>query len=85
MLIRVYNYNTMDKVKVFEAHTDYIRCACLPASMGGWMDGLPAQARPQAASRIEGGPVAAAAWVDDGWVTATAASRKLQAGPTEER
>lgn len=24
-LIRVYNYNTMDKVKVFEAHTDYIR------------------------------------------------------------
>lgn len=26
MLIRVYNYNTMDKVKVFEAHTDYIRC-----------------------------------------------------------
>lgn len=27
MLIRVYNYNRMDKVKVFEAHTDYIRCA----------------------------------------------------------
>ncbi|KAA3489303.1 coatomer subunit beta'-2-like [Gossypium australe] len=26
MFIRVYNYNTMDKVKVFEAHTDYIRC-----------------------------------------------------------
>ena len=26
MLIRVFNYNTMDKVKVFEAHTDYIRC-----------------------------------------------------------
>jgi coatomer subunit beta' len=25
MLIRVYNYNTMDKVKVFEAHGDYIR------------------------------------------------------------
>lgn len=25
MLIRVYNYNTMDKVKVFEAHSDYIR------------------------------------------------------------
>eukprot|EP00955_Chlamydomonas_euryale_P012200 131158-Chlamydomonas_euryale.AAC.13 len=25
MLVRVYNYNTMDKVKVFEAHTDYIR------------------------------------------------------------
>ena len=24
--IRVYNYNTMDKVKQFEAHTDYIRC-----------------------------------------------------------
>ncbi|BAT92463.1 hypothetical protein VIGAN_07119100, partial [Vigna angularis var. angularis] len=23
MFIRVYNYNTMDKVKVFEAHTDY--------------------------------------------------------------
>ncbi|KAL4563214.1 hypothetical protein LXL04_027250 [Taraxacum kok-saghyz] len=26
MYIRVYNYNTMDKVKVYEAHTDYIRC-----------------------------------------------------------
>lgn len=25
MYIRVYNYNTMDKVKTFEAHTDYIR------------------------------------------------------------
>lgn len=25
MFIRVYNYNTMDKVKVFEAHQDYIR------------------------------------------------------------
>ena len=24
--LRVYNYNTMDKVKAFEAHTDYIRC-----------------------------------------------------------
>jgi len=29
MLIRVYNYNTMDKVKVFEAHTDYIRCVLM--------------------------------------------------------
>lgn len=27
MFIRVYNYNTMDKVKAFEAHTDYIRWA----------------------------------------------------------
>ena len=26
MFVRVYNYNTMDKVKTFEAHTDYIRC-----------------------------------------------------------
>jgi hypothetical protein len=26
MFIRVYNYNTLDKVKTFEAHTDYIRC-----------------------------------------------------------
>lgn len=25
MHVRVYNYNTMDKVKQFEAHTDYIR------------------------------------------------------------
>lgn len=25
MFVRVYNYNTMDKVKQFEAHTDYIR------------------------------------------------------------
>ena len=24
--IRVYNYNTMEKIKTFEAHTDYIRC-----------------------------------------------------------
>jgi coatomer subunit beta' len=30
MLIRVYNYNTMDKVKVFEAHTDYIRSGFVP-------------------------------------------------------
>ncbi|CAL5401642.1 unnamed protein product [Camellia sinensis] len=26
MFIRVCNYITMDKVKVFDAHTDYIRC-----------------------------------------------------------
>ena len=25
MLVRVYNYNTMDKVHSFEAHADYIR------------------------------------------------------------
>lgn len=24
--IRVYNYNTMEKIQSFEAHTDYIRC-----------------------------------------------------------
>ncbi|KAJ6801963.1 coatomer subunit beta'-1-like isoform X2 [Iris pallida] len=29
MFIRIYNYNTMDKVKVFEAHTDYIRCVAV--------------------------------------------------------
>ncbi|KAJ6415917.1 hypothetical protein OIU84_004663 [Salix udensis] len=29
MYIRVYNYNTMDKIKVFEAHTDYIRCVAV--------------------------------------------------------
>lgn len=23
--VRVYNYNTMDKIKSFEAHSDYIR------------------------------------------------------------
>lgn len=34
MLIRVYNYNTMDKVKVFEAHTDYIRSDA--AHRGRW-------------------------------------------------
>jgi coatomer subunit beta' len=34
MFIRVYNYNTMDKVKVFEAHTDYIRCAVGNKSAG---------------------------------------------------
>ena len=26
MMINVYNYNTMAKLKSFEAHTDYIRC-----------------------------------------------------------
>jgi WD40 repeat protein len=26
MLMRVYNYNTMAKIKTFEGHTDYIRC-----------------------------------------------------------
>ena len=26
MYIRVYNHNTMEKIKSFEAHTDYIRC-----------------------------------------------------------
>ena len=35
MFVRVYNYNTMDKVKQFEAHTDYIRCAAC-AGRGGW-------------------------------------------------
>lgn len=34
MHVRVYNYNTMDKVKQFEAHTDYIRCGCLA---GCWL------------------------------------------------
>ena len=26
MLLRVFNYNTMDKVHTLEAHSDYIRC-----------------------------------------------------------
>ena len=26
MFIRLYNYNTMDKIKTIEAHSDYIRC-----------------------------------------------------------
>jgi hypothetical protein len=34
MYIRVYNYNTMDKVKAFEAHTDYIRCVQVAALLG---------------------------------------------------
>lgn len=29
MYIRVYNYNTMDKVREFEAHTDYVRCVAV--------------------------------------------------------
>lgn len=29
MFIRVYNYNTMDKIEVFEAHADYIRCVAV--------------------------------------------------------
>ncbi len=28
MFIRVYNHNTMEKLKEFEAHTDYIRWGC---------------------------------------------------------
>ena len=31
MYIRVYNHNTMEKVKQFEAHTDYIRWAAARA------------------------------------------------------
>ena len=26
MLLRVFNYNTMEKVHTLEAHSDYIRC-----------------------------------------------------------
>ena len=26
MQIRVFNYNTLERVHMFEAHTDYIRC-----------------------------------------------------------
>ncbi|EIE20843.1 coatomer protein complex, beta prime [Coccomyxa subellipsoidea C-169] len=33
MYIRVYNYNTMDKVKAFEAHTDYIRSIAVHPSL----------------------------------------------------
>lgn len=33
MFIRVYNYNTMDKIKVFEAHADYIRCVAVHPSL----------------------------------------------------
>jgi hypothetical protein len=29
MFVRVYNHNTMEKIKSFEAHTDYIRCAAV--------------------------------------------------------
>ena len=30
MFVRVYNYNTTELVKAFEAHSDYIRCARAP-------------------------------------------------------
>ena len=30
MFIRVYNYNTSELVKAFEAHTDYDMCFCAP-------------------------------------------------------
>lgn len=26
MFVRVFNYNTLEKVNMFEAHSDYIRC-----------------------------------------------------------
>lgn len=29
MFIGAYNYSTMDKVKVLEAHTDHIRCVAI--------------------------------------------------------
>jgi coatomer subunit beta' len=32
MNIRVYNYNTMEKLRTFEAHTDYIRCLAVHPS-----------------------------------------------------
>lgn len=36
MYVRVFNYNTMDKVKQFEAHTDYIRCAAAPGLLDSY-------------------------------------------------
>jgi coatomer subunit beta' len=33
MLIRVFNYNTMDREKMFEAHTDYIRSVAVHPSL----------------------------------------------------
>lgn len=33
MFIRVYNYNTMDRVKMFEAHADYIRSVAVHPSL----------------------------------------------------
>lgn len=33
LLIRVYNYNTMEKVKTLEGHTDYIRCITVHPTM----------------------------------------------------
>jgi hypothetical protein len=33
MFIRVYNHNTMEKIKSFEAHTDYIRCSVASVTM----------------------------------------------------
>jgi coatomer subunit beta' len=33
MFIRVYNHNTMEKIKSFEAHTDYIRCSTVSVVM----------------------------------------------------
>ena len=33
MFIRVYNHNTMEKIKSFEAHTDYIRCSAVSVVM----------------------------------------------------
>ena len=35
MFIRVYNHNTMEKIKSFEAHTDYIRWEQLPLQFAG--------------------------------------------------
>jgi WD40 repeat protein len=33
MFVRVYNYNTTELVKAFEAHTDYIRCVSVHPTM----------------------------------------------------
>ena len=31
MQVRIFNYNTLEKIHMFEAHSDYIRCICVHA------------------------------------------------------
>ena len=33
LFVRVFNYNTMEKIKGFEAHSDYLRSVSSPCTM----------------------------------------------------
>lgn len=88
MFVRVYNYNTMDKVKQFEAHTDYIRWGLGRGAEGragalrgaqGW-GGCGGMGRAPAAA---GGPSRLAVW--SAWAADSARSLRHAAHPWSPR